>query len=214
MILIYVVEDIEEIRNGLVFLISKDEEFETAGFRNAEDLLTAMNNRKPDVILMDIQLPGMDGIECTKLIKQRYPEIQIMMVTVYEDDEKIFNALKAGASGYVLKKAPLDDMTKAIRDLRDGGAPMSGQIARKVVDTFSGNNKEATIEETLSVREREILDMLSRGLRNKEIAEKLFLSAHTVKAHIYNIYQKLHVRTRIQAINRINSVNQEKKPDR
>lgn len=200
---IYIVEDQEEIRKGLVYLINLNGEFDCRGFGSAEEALKNIETDRPEVVLMDINLGGMNGIECTKRIKELYPEIHVMMVTVYEDDEKIFNALAAGASGYVLKKAPLSDLCNSINDLLNGGSPMSSQIARKVVETFRVQQITDTSEDGLSRREAEILDLLAQGFRNKEIASKLFLSAYTVKAHIYNIYQKLHVRNRVEAMNKI-----------
>ncbi len=202
---VYLIEDQDEIRNGLVFLINVGKIFQCTGFDSAETALDAIREKVPDVVLMDINLPGIDGIECTRIIKNHYPEIQIMMVTVYEDDEKIFSALKAGASGYILKNSAPEKMIEQITDLSKGGSPMSSQIARKVVTTFHIEKPADPNYVALSQREKEILNLLADGFRNKEIAEKIFISAHTVRTHIYNIYQKLHVQTRIEAIKKIST---------
>ena len=204
-----VVEDLDEIRQGFSFLINSSEEFQCiAVYSNAEDALADLDNNKPDVIIMDIGLPGMSGIECTKEVKLRYPSIQIMMCTVYEDDERLFSALSAGASGYILKRTSPGILLESVKELYNGGAPMSGQIARRVVSVFQGPKKVALKKENpynISKREKEILDLISAGFRNKEIAEKMFISLHTVRSHIYNIYEKLHVQSRVEALNKLAS---------
>jgi DNA-binding NarL/FixJ family response regulator len=151
---------------------------------------------------MDINLPGMNGIECTAMIKERYPEILIMMCTVFEDSEKIFNALKAGANGYILKRAAGETLLDAIKELLKGGAPMSSDIARKVVSSFRETPVVENHDASLTRRENEILELLGKGYGNKEIADKLFVSIHTVRTHIYHIYEKLHVRNRVEAVNK------------
>ncbi|HYV94018.1 MAG TPA: response regulator transcription factor [Chitinophagales bacterium] len=200
-----IVEDHENIQSGLAYMISSSEGFDCTGvFSNAEDALESIKIHPPDVVLMDINLPGMSGIECTRRIKSLNPKVLVMMCTVYEDDEKIFNALSAGANGYVLKKSSASELIGAINDLCNGGAPMSSQIARKVVSFFQHPDKSSPETELLTARENEILDMLTAGYRNKEIAEKLFVSVHTVRSHIYHIYEKLHVHSKIEAINKRN----------
>jgi DNA-binding NarL/FixJ family response regulator len=198
-----IVEDHHEIRNGFAFMISRNGDFSCTEYSKAEDALAGFKLNVPDVVLMDINLPGMNGIECTKSIKQKYPSVLVIMCTVYEDDEKIFNALKAGASGYILKRAAIDTLIDAIRDVVNGGSPMSTTIARRVVLSFSGNSSGSG-SELLSTRELEILNLLSEGYRIREAAEKLFVSVNTIRTHIRHIYEKLHVTSRVEAINRIN----------
>jgi DNA-binding NarL/FixJ family response regulator len=149
---------------------------------------------------MDIQLPRMSGIECVEKLKVQNPDIQVMMLTVYEDDEKVFKSILAGASGYILKRTPPAELLEAIRELHEGGSPMSDQIARKVVQAFQQMGKSSKETENLSSREMEILSYLARGYNDKEIADKLFLSIKTVRTHLRNIYKKLHVRSRTEAV--------------
>jgi DNA-binding NarL/FixJ family response regulator len=202
---VVIIEDHEEIRNGLTFLINNTENFHCLGFSGAEDALQYMVSASVDVILMDINLPGMSGIECTKIVKHQYPDTQVIMCTVYEDDEKIFKALEAGANGYILKKSSSSLLIGAIRDVLSGASPMSGEIARKVVDSF--HKKMVNAKHDLSVRELEILDLLSKGFSNKEISQQLFISPHTVRNHLFNIYEKLHVHSRMEAMNKIRGRN-------
>ena len=155
---------------------------------------------RPDVVLMDINLPRMSGIECTRRLKERQPDVPIMMLTIYEDDEKIFDSLTAGASGYLLKKTPPAKLLDAILELHNGGSPMSSRIARKVVETFRALGTSSKEIENLSKRESEILSHLAKGYRYKEIADTLFISIETVRTHIRNIYEKLHVRSRSEAV--------------
>lgn len=203
-----IVEDIDEIRQGFSFLINSSDEFECVlNYSNAEDALEGVALNQPDVIIMDIGLPGMSGIDCTREIKTRFPAIQIMICSVYEDDERLFSSLAAGASGYILKRTSPGILLDAIKDLHTGGSPMSSQIARKLVSSLhvlKGPGQSVDLF-NLSKREKEILDLLSDGYRNKEIAEKLFISVHTVKSHIYHIYDKLHVQSRVEALNKIAS---------
>jgi DNA-binding NarL/FixJ family response regulator len=154
------------------------------------------------MVLMDINLPGMSGIECSRHIKEKHPKVLIMMCTVYEDDEKIFSALKAGASGYILKRASIEEIFDSIKLLLAGGSPMSATIARKVVESFMEKNSAPLDGEQLSERENEILDQLAMGLRIKEIADKLNISINTVRTHIRHIYEKLQVQTRVEALNK------------
>jgi len=198
-----IVEDHHEIRNGFAFMIERNGDFACREYSKAEDAMAGFEHDIPDVVLMDINLPGMDGIECTKVIKQKFPAVQVIMCTVYEDDEKIFNALKAGASGYLLKRVAVDTLLDAIRDVVNGGSPMSATIARRVVMSFTAS--AATTESALlSGRELEILNLLAEGLRIKEVAEKLFVTVNTIRTHIRHIYEKLHVTSRVEAINKIN----------
>ncbi len=178
-----------------------------ASFSNAEDALHSLPILKPEVVLMDINLgEGENGIDCVRKLKADHPDMLFMMCTVYEDDEKIFEALKAGASGYILKKTPPQKLIEAIHELRDGGAPMSSSIARKVVAAFQNpialSAPGKTTSDVLSNREAEILEHLAKGLLYKEIAAQLFISQETVRKHVYHIYEKLHVHNKVEAINK------------
>jgi DNA-binding NarL/FixJ family response regulator len=196
------VEDHLEIREGLSYIINGTPGFSCEVFENAEVATEEVSEKDFDIVLMDINLPGMNGIECTRLLKEKNPKLPIMMCTAYEDDENIFKALAAGAKGYILKRAAGDHLIEAIKDLHEGGSPMSSAIARRVVDSFqrpvvTGSNYN------LTARENEILDLLSQGFRNKEIADRLFVSVNTIRTHIYNIYEKLHVQNRVEALNKV-----------
>jgi DNA-binding NarL/FixJ family response regulator len=196
-----IVEDNEKIREGLAALIDGSEGFQcTAAYETAEEALRRLPAYNPDVVLMDIQLPKMSGIECVVRLKEKSPDAQVMMLTVYEDDEKVFKSILAGATGYVLKRTPPAELLEAIRDLHEGGSPMSDQIARKVVQAFQQMGKSSKETENLSGRELEILSYLAKGYHDKEIADQLFLSVKTVRTHLRNIYQKLHVRSRTEAV--------------
>lgn len=201
-----IVEDNSDIRQALEQIISMAEGYTLAGSCvNGEDALNKIPSLDPAVVLMDINLGGINGIECVKILKDLYPQILFMMCTVYEEDEKIFEALSAGASGYVLKKTTPDKLLNAITELYEGGAPMSSQIASKVVAAFKNKPAVAISSDSLDVlskREIEILVALSKGLLYKEIAEELFISSQTVRKHVYHIYEKLHVGNRIQAVNK------------
>ena len=202
---IFIVEDSDDIRNGYTFLINKSNSFDCIGFVSAEDVLAAIETNLPQVILMDVSLPGMSGIECTRKIKSKHPEILIMMFTVYENNENIFNALQAGASGYILKQSTPSELIEAIEELCRGGSPMSGVIARKVVDSFKLVKERQ--EDELSPREREVLELLADGHRYKDIGDKLYISISTVRSHIQKIYDKLHVHNRTEALNKYNEKN-------
>ena len=153
----------------------------------------------PDVVLMDINLPGISGIECTARLKKIMPSVQILMVTVYADYDHIFEALKMGASGYLLKSVEPDELLAAISDIMRGGAPMTGQIARKVIEVFRNSPSKILAEARLTPREEEVLALVARGYLNKEVAAKLGTSVETVRVHLRNIYEKLHVHTRTEA---------------
>ncbi len=197
------IEDHEDIRLGISFIINNHPEFKCMSYQNAELALEAFELNQPQVVLMDINLPGMNGIECTKLLRKKYPKILIMMCTVYEDSNKIFSALKAGAHAYILKRTEDSALLEAISELVNGGSPMSGEIARKIVNSFNTEiNGPIHDEAILTKRENEILDYLAQGFRNKEIADKLNVSTNTIRCHIYNIYDKLHVQSRIEALNK------------
>ncbi len=198
-----IVEDTDDIRNALRVLINGSKGFECVHvFADAEEALKNMSSKEIDVVLMDINLPGMDGIECMKTLKPEMPKAQFMMCTVYDDDDHIFNSLKSGASGYILKRTSPAQILEAIRDLHEGGSPMSSEIARRVVDSMQKSKKCSEAAELLTARENEILDFLAKGYLYKEIAAELFISKETVKKHIHNIYDKLHVQTRTEALNK------------
>jgi DNA-binding NarL/FixJ family response regulator len=195
-----IVDDNDEIREGLSVLINGSAGFQcVATYPTAENALKYLPAHKPDVVLMDIQLPGMSGIECVRELKKLLPDLQIMMLTVYEDDDNVFKSILAGASGYVLKKMPPSELLDAISDLHNGGSPMSDRIARKVVQAFQQMGKSSRETENLTQRESEILSYVAKGFQDKEIAEKFFLSSETVRTHLRNIYKKLHVRSRTEA---------------
>lgn len=198
-----IVEDNHDIRQAMELLINGSEGYACIGaFNNAENALEKIPQLLPNVVLMDFNLPGMNGIECITRLKAEFPDMQFMMLTVYEDDDKIFMALEAGASGYILKKTSPGELLDAIRDLHDGGSPMSSQIARRVVAYFQKQAKPNPALEALTSREKEILDQLSKGFLYKEIAGNLFISIETVRRHVHNIYEKLHVRSRTDAVNK------------
>jgi len=195
------VEDSDKFRETLARVLNRSEGFRCISqFPNAEDALKALPQDKPEVVLMDINLPGMNGVECVRQLKQLMPTIQVMMLTVYEDTENIFNALAAGATGYMLKRTPRDELLEAIREVHRGGSPMTTHIARKVVLSFQRAAPAASPTENLSPREQEVLDCLAKGFLYKEIAEKLNISYETVHTYIRRIYEKLQVRTRTEAV--------------
>jgi DNA-binding NarL/FixJ family response regulator len=196
-----IVEDNEQFSNTLVRVLSGADGFECVGqYPTAEDALRELPKVKPEVVLMDINLPGMNGVECVRRLKQLIPETQVVMLTVHEDTDNIFNALAAGATGYLLKRTSRAELLQAIRDVHRGGSPMTSQIARKVVQSFQQPVGTAQTAEELTPREREVLDCLAQGLLYKEIADKLGISYETVHTHIRRIYEKLQVRTRTEAV--------------
>ena len=198
---IMIVEDDSAVREGLRALINgSDGYFCPAACGSAEEALEVIPIHKPMVVLMDINLPGMNGIECVVCIKNAWPEIQVMMLTVFDNTDEIFKSLTAGATGYMLKKTPPAKLLEAISELVSGGSPMSGEIARKVVQTFARPAIHKLPESNLTPREEEILTYLSKGFLYKEIASELFISIETVRSHIRKIYQKLQVRTRTEAL--------------
>jgi DNA-binding NarL/FixJ family response regulator len=198
---ISIVEDNAGLRESLSMLIRQSEGFELVQvYQDAESAMAGIPLNPPDVILMDINLPGANGIVCTAHIRTKMPQVQVIIQTVYEDSDMVFQALKAGANGYMLKRAEASELLAAIRDAINGGAPMSSSIARKVVQSFHHTPQAETQEmASLSVREEEVLKLLARGFRNKEIADKLFISPETVRRHVHTIYSKLHVRSRTEA---------------
>ncbi len=208
-ITVCIVDDNKDIRSALEQIIIMSDGYRLLGsFSSAEEAIEKIPALGPQVVLMDINLGGMSGIECVRQLKPMHPDILYMMCTVYEEDEKIFEALSAGANGYILKKTAPGKLLEAIKELSEGGAPMSSQIARKVVTAFrsrsvaDGPVQDDKAINILSSREREILEHLSKGLLYKEIANNLFISPETVRKHVYHIYEKLHVNNRVEAVNK------------
>src|SRR5580765_302336 len=203
MIHIVIIEDIKEIREGLQMLIDSSDGFAcTRTFANAEQAIDELPSVCPDVALMDIHLPGVNGIEAVRKLKTQCPDTHFIMSTVYEDDENIFESLKAGASGYLLKKTAPSKILDAITEVFEGGSPMSSQIARRVIASFQHKD---SIDETniLTPKEKEILKELSKGLRYKEIDDEMKISIETVRSHARKIYEKLHVQSRTEALNKV-----------
>jgi RNA polymerase sigma factor (sigma-70 family) len=197
-----IVEDNKDIRQALEQIVMMTDGYRFAGsFTSAELALVGIPKIKPNVVLMDINLGGMSGIECVRQLKPRIPEILYMICTVYEEDEKIFEALEAGASGYILKKTAPGKLLEAIKELYEGGAPMSSQIARKVVAAFQSKSLSSPLD-VLSRREKEILELIAKGMLYKEISQQLNIAQETVRKHVYHIYEKLHVSNRIEAVNK------------
>ena len=197
------VEDDTRIRQGLTLLIGTSPGYDCVGnYSTAEEALARLPDLAPDVVLMDINLPGMSGIECIRRLKKLLPSAQLVMLTVFEDHDRIFRSLSAGASGYLLKNTPPARLLDAIREVFQGGAPMSAQIARSVVEEFRQPVPPESPASALSPREKEILGLLARGFLYKEIADQLRLSVETVRTHIRNIYEKLHVHSKAEVISR------------
>jgi DNA-binding NarL/FixJ family response regulator len=204
---IALIEDHLEFRESMTVLLNSCDKYQCTPFDNGADFIKQVKRERkcPPIVLMDINLPEMDGIECSRQLKDLFPDALIMMCTVHEDDEKIFKALKAGASGYMLKRAAIEEIFFSLEDLLNGGSPMSSVIARKVVESFALREKHYKNDFNLSLRENEILDLLAKGLRLKEIADKLFITLNTVRTHIRHIYEKLQVQTRVEALNKTRS---------
>ena len=203
-----IVEDDQDVRDGMAFLFRQSPELRcVAACASAEQALQTLPKLSPDVVLLDIQLPGASGLECLPALKAACPELQVCMLTVFADADRVFAALKAGATGYLLKKTPPLQVLEAIKDLHAGGSPMSSQIARKLVTAFANHNAvnpppapspEASL--ALCTREREILELLAKGYRYKEIADQLGITIHTVRTFIRRMYEKLHVHSRTEAL--------------
>lgn len=196
-----IIEDDDWIRENLAREISRTSGFTCLGaYASGEAALAAVPQKVPDVLLVDINLPKMNGIECVRKLKALLPSVQVLMLTVYEDSDKIFNSLLAGASGYLLKRTPQAEIVSAIAEVHRGQSPMSGHIARKIVQYFNQRGDSDRELEILSNREREVLECLSRGIAYKEIADVLSLRIDTVRMHIKGIYGKLHVHSRGEAV--------------
>lgn len=200
---IAMVEDNSGIRSNWVRMIETAKGFECVGaFRTAEDALERLPKLKPDVVLMDISLPGMSGIECVPRLKALLPRIAILMVTVHTDNDRLFQALQAGANGYLLKRTTPAELIAAIKDVLQGGAPMTGEVARRVIESFSHPAPAPAKDFVLSPRETEVLELLAGGYSDKEIADRLQISFTTVRSHLGHIFEKLHVRSRVEAATR------------
>jgi len=197
-----IVEDNRALRNTLSEIICEAPQFEcVCTCENGEQALRVIPRHAPDVVVMDIELPGISGIDCTAELKRLLPRTQVMIFTVYEDNDQIFKALEAGASGYLLKRTSPAEIVEAICDIHQGGAPMSSEIARKVVQSFRKPQPfKPEYTEQLTPREEEILSLLAKGYVTKEIADKLGINYDTVRTHLKHIYEKLHVRSRTEAV--------------
>ena len=196
-----VVEDNRGLREQLVQILSSGKDIQCVGaYASAEEALKHLPSACPDVVLMDIKLPGISGIECVTQLKILMPAVQIIMVTVYEDSERLFRALKAGANGYLVKSAPPRHLLESVRDVYAGGSPMSSHIARKVVQHFQLLGPSTAEAENLSPREQQVLELLASGFLYKEIGDKLKIGVETVRTHVKSICQKMHVRNRLEAV--------------
>jgi DNA-binding NarL/FixJ family response regulator len=204
MIAICIIEDLIEIQKGLQSIIESDSRFNLLKcFENAEDAIAQLPILKPDIVLTDINLPGKSGIDCITEIKNEIPETQFIMFTIYEDNDQVFEALKAGASGYILKNTTPEKIIESLIELNDGGSPMSPKIARKVLGSFNITPNSSKVSDLISKREQEVLELLSKGFLYKEIGDKLNITLSTVKRHLNHIYRKLQVQNRTEAINKM-----------
>lgn len=204
MLTICIIEDIPEINEGLVDLLEKDHRFSIIGnFTTAEKAMKEIPLLMPDIVISDINLPDKSGIDAMKYIKNLFPQIQFIMFTIYEDSDQVFDALKSGASGYILKNTTPNKIIESIIELSEGGSPMSPSIARKVINTFNSNLSSKKVENLLTHREFEVLELLSKGFLYKEIADQLSISISTVKRHINHIYEKLQVQNKTEAVNKL-----------
>ena len=201
MISISIVDDEKKLCQSIAAFLNSSPGFRRVSvYGNAEAALQHLPKDKPDVVLMDINMAGMDGIECVRHLKVSVPELQIMMLTVYEDTEQIYKALAAGATGYLLKRLEPDELLQAIRDVQAGGSPMSNSIARKVVASFQAASRFGGEQNPLSAREQMVLDCLAKGLAYKQIGDELNISINTIRTHLRHIYEKLHVQSRTEAV--------------
>ena len=199
-----VVEDDEELREQIVKILQSTSDVECAGaFANGRDALKQIPELIPDVVLMDIQLPGMSGIKCVAELRKKLPLLQIIMVTIYEDSEQIFAALRAGANGYLVKSSAPEKLLEAVRDVFQGGSPMSGPVARKVIQHFQAPEAPREEEAQLTAREDQVLKLIAAGYRYREIAMELSLSVETVRTYVKSIFKKLHVRNAAEAAGKL-----------
>jgi len=199
-IAISIVEDQDDMRESLVEWLGHAPDLRCVGAHaSATEALRDIPAENPDVVLMDINLPGMNGIQCVARLKERMPKIQVLMLTTYDDGDLIFDSLRAGANGYLLKNMPQQELVQAVQQVHAGGAPMSLQIARKVINHFHQDGKPSRNVEQLTARELEILRLLAKGYMYKEIADHLAISMSTVRTHVSAVYEKLHVHSRTEA---------------
>lgn len=197
-----IVEDKNDLREGMSMMVQLSPGFTLAGsYANAEEALEHIPVVQPDAVLMDINLPGASGIDCVNVLKSKFPEMLFLMCTAYEDNDKIFDSLKSGASGYILKTEGPVKIMEALHEMMAGGSPMSSQIARKVVASFKESQASNKVLQNLTDKESQVLAHLAKGLLNKEVATMMSISPATVRTHIQNIYSKLHVNTRVEAVN-------------
>lgn len=202
MIKICIIEDIQDILSGLELIITRNDQFQLLkSFTNAEEAIKEIPILQPDIVLTDINLPNKSGIDCLKEVKQISPTILFIMFTIYEDSDAVFDALKAGASGYILKNTIPEKIIESLIELNEGGSPMSPKIARKVLSSFNSITKSTNVNQLLTKREVEVLELLSKGYLYKEIADKQCIAISTVKSHLNHIYQKLQVQNKTEAIN-------------
>ncbi len=205
MVTISIIEDDKDYREGLETIISNSEYFKVLYcYPSAESALPHIIHNPPHIAIVDIKLPGKNGVDVISVIKQQIPDTLCMVCSFYDDNEYIFNALKNGATGYILKDSMPSEIIEALQELHQGGAPMSRFIAKKVISAFQQKQNLPRLAE-LSERENEVLQFLATGLTVKEVSDKLALSKHTVTKHLKNIYNKLHVNNRVEAVNRLNS---------
>ena len=200
-IYVSIVDDDGKVRDGISWLINTTEGFKCVGsYASCAEAVKAIENDLPDVVLMDIGMHDQSGIECVEKLRDEYPDLKILMLTNYSDDDRIFNSLRAGAVGYLLKNSSIDKVCEAIKEAFHGGAPMSSEVAKRVLSYFHGQKRTASLAADLSERESEVLKALTEGLSDKAIADKLFISIPTVRFHLKNIYAKLHVNSRSEAV--------------
>lgn len=206
MVKVAIVEDNKTTRESLETIVNLSPDYRcVCACETGEEALRLIPKQQPEVVLMDIQLPKMSGVECAMRLKESLPTVQIIMVTVYQDPDRIFRALRAGASGYILKRATPEKVMNAIRDVQQGGVPMSAEIARKVIQYFHTQPAVSPEVEKLSPREREILGLIAPGFSNKEIADRLNISVETLRWHLKKIYHKLHAHSRTEAASKLRS---------
>lgn len=198
---VLIIEDHVPFREMLEYFLVQNNGMHCRSVSGVAEALDAIRSREPDIVLMDIHLPGEDGISGTRRIRQQWPQVQVLICTVHEDDEKIFNALRAGATGYLLKRAPLDQLVQGIHHALEGGSPISPAIARRVIQSFQTPVAQGVDE--LTQRELDVLNLLSSGLRVKAIAARLFVSESTVRTHVHHIYEKMQVNGRLEMMSKL-----------